>query len=63
MPHIHVVKLSQASVSDVEQADQGGFLGGHLLYIFFFFFLFQLFNAELLPTSNTNYINDKKNTL
>ena len=35
MPHIHVVKLSQASVSDVEQADQGGFLGGHLLYIFF----------------------------
>ena len=29
-------------------------LGGHLLYIIFFFLFYQLYNNELLPTSNMN---------
>ena len=38
----------------LEPADQGRFLGWHLLYIIFLFFIFQLYNAELLRTSNMN---------
>ena len=35
----------------IEPADQDRFLGGHTFFIFLFF---QLYNNELLPTSNIN---------
>ena len=45
----------------LKPADQGRFLSGHQAPIihYFFFFFFQLYDNELLPTSNINYINDK----
>ena len=38
----------------LKPADQDRFLGGHLLNIVFLLLLFQLYNNELLPTSNIN---------
>ena len=38
----------------LEHADQGRFLGGHLLYIPFFLLPFQRYDNGLLSTSNMN---------
>ena len=47
------------SVSDFGTRGPGSIPGWAPIIHYFFLLLFQLYNAELLSTSNMNYINDK----